>query len=454
MRDLAGAVLTYPWALSLFGARQAARLLVAPLTPGGLPREAAAATEAFNAVAWAAESRLGPSLQEAFQAGDSLQRDAVDLSFAALPESVLSPGDWWRSAGDLAALSGDTALLWTFAGDRRLAWRDIGNKVEVYRLVKRVAGVIGVPAPDEPFSLGELVERSYALEDYPALWAVEGLGHDYAQHLWQPGETVTGLLTDPAALGIPTKSLLMLHAGIGLGFAQPLVGDLPYDAPAAEVERVVEEVFTLCRGSSLPGDEGAAYESLGLVTRSFFSPLMPAVARAVERVAPELLGYYWHGVGRATYFLPVNFVPVGDPVWRPFEMAFREAPTAAALRDLLAGLGWAFSMVDVQDPEIVARLLVAPHREVLAESDAFSYGVATSLAMRTDTTPGSGLVEGYLGYRPGGCCASAWEELVVRPAEAFLEHEYPRLRAEGRLGELFHYRPGVVGSTGNGGEGE
>lgn len=453
MRDLAGAVLTYPWALSLFGARQAARLFVAPLTPGGLPREAAAAATAFDTVAWETQRRLGPSLQEAFQAGDSLQRDAVDLSFAALPDSVLSPGAWWESGSDLAAFSGDTALLWTFAGDRRLAWRDIGNKVEVYRLVKRVAGVIGVPGPDEPFSLADLVERSYALEDYPALWAVEGLGHDYVQHFWKPGETVTGLLAGPAGLGIPDKSLLMLHAGIGLGFAQPLVGDIPYDAPAAEVERVVDQVFTLCRENSFPGDEGSAYESLGLVTRSFFSPLVPAVARAVERVAPELLGYYWHGVGRATYFLPVNFVPVGDPIWRPFEMAFRGAPNPAAERDLLAGLGWAFSMVDIQDPEIVARLLVAPHREVLARSDAFSYGVATGLAMRTDTTPGSGLVEGYLGYRPGACCASAWEELVVRPAEAFLEHEYPRLKAEGRLGELFHYRPGVIGSTVVGGGG-
>ncbi|HLE85934.1 MAG TPA: hypothetical protein VJG13_16475, partial [Thermoanaerobaculia bacterium] len=178
--------------------------------------------------------------------------------------------------------------------------------------------------------------------------------------------------------------------------------------------------------------------------RSFFPTLVRPLARAVERVAPELLGYYWHGAGRSTYFLPINFIPAGDPTWRPFEMALRETPDPTALLDLFAGLGWAFTMVDIQDPEIVARRVVGPHRDALSRTDAFSYGVATSLAMRADTTPGAALVEGYLGYRPGGTAGAAWETLVVRPAEAFLEREVPRLRSEARLGELFHYRPGVV----------
>ena len=440
MRNLTASLLGYSWAMSMFGARQALRLLAAPVSR----RESAAAADAFEAVTFETQAALGPTLQEAFQAGDSLQRDSVDLSFDALPRNLLSPGDWWSSGGEMLEQTWATARLWTFAGDERLAWRDIGNKIEVYNLVKRVAGQIGVPGRDEPFSLSELVERSYALEDYPALWAVEGLGHDYGQHFWQPGEAITGLLTDPPALGIPDKSLLMLHAGIGLGFAQPLVGRVPPDAPPAEVERVVAEIFTLCRDNSKPGDEGAAYESLGLVARSFFSPLVGPLARAVERVAPELLGYYWHGAGRSTYFLPINFIPGGDPTWRPFEMAERSASDATSLLDLFAGLGWAFSMVDIQDPEIVARRVVGPHRAALSRTDAFSYGVATSLAMRRDTTPDAPLVEGYLGYRPGGAAGAAWEALVVRPAEAFLEREYPRLVSAGRLGELFHYRPGVI----------
>lgn len=440
MRRLTASVLSYSWAMSLFGARQAVRLLAAPVSP----REAAAAAAGFEAVAWHTQAGFGPALQEAFQAGDSLQRDAVDLSCAALPRNPLSPVAWLGSGGELLEQAGDTARLWTFLGDERLAWRDIGNKVEVYGLVKRVAGVIGVPGPGEPFSLSELVERSYALEAYPALWAVEGLGHDYVRHFWQPGESVNGLLGDPAGLGIPAKSLLMLHAGIGLGFAQPLVARVPPEAPAAEVERVVAEVFALCRDNSLPGDAGAAYESLGLVARSFFPVLVRPLARAIAKVAPELLGYYWHGVGRSTYFLPINFIPAGDPTWRPFEMALREAADETALLDLFAGLGWAVSMVDIQDPEIVARRVVGPHREALSRTDAFSYGVATSLAMRADTTPDAPLVEGYLGYRPHGAAGAAWEALVVRPAEAFLEREYPRLRSDGRLGELFHYRSGVV----------
>ena len=65
----------------------------------------------------------------------------------------------------------------------------------------------------------------------------------------------------------------------------------------------------LCRDNSRPGYEGAAYESLGLVARFWNSPLVPVVDRVLCKIAPEVLGYFWHGVGRSLNFLPLYAVP-------------------------------------------------------------------------------------------------------------------------------------------------
>ena len=48
--------------------------------------------------------------------------------------------------------------------------------------------------------------------------------------------------------------------------------------------------------------------ALGLFTRSFHQDLVEVVDRELQQSANDLLGYFWHGVGRATYFAPRNFL--------------------------------------------------------------------------------------------------------------------------------------------------
>lgn len=438
MRQLTSSLLGFTWAGSLLALRGAEDLALA-LVPGA---DAGRSAERFERLSWEVASGFHGTTLELFQVGDSLQRDAADL---LLPRSPWDAGGWLRSAAESGELAGRTLRFLVPTPGGLAAWRELGNKLEVYRLVKQVRERIDLPPAGAPFDLATLVERAYALDDYAALWAVEGLGHGYAEHYWPAGGTPPEhLLTGERAAGIPTKSLTMLHAGIGLAFAQRLLGELPPGAPPERTRATVAEILRLCRASSRPGYVGAAIESFGLVTRTYHGDrtgeLDAALRSLGEEAAREL---FWHGVGRALYFLPINFLPVGDTTWRPFEMGCAEAPDPAARRNVLAGLAWAFTLVDMRQPELMGDLLLAPHGARLREETGFANGVASSVVVRTDTIPGSPLVDTFLGRRPPAAAADDWTDLVEAPSRRALDDVYPRLRRGELLGEVFRYRPEI-----------
>jgi len=86
MRELTKAVNSFSWAMSLFGAQQVLELLRSPVPSPGHP-----SVGALAAVAEAGARRLGPALGRTFQAGDRLQRSAVDLAFGVLTLQALDP---------------------------------------------------------------------------------------------------------------------------------------------------------------------------------------------------------------------------------------------------------------------------------------------------------------------------------------------------------------------------
>ena len=60
----------------------------------------------------------------------------------------------------------------------------------------------------------------------------------------------------------------MLHAGVGLAFAERLLEGVTPTTPGPAVRPVLRRFLALCRGNSRPGYVGAALESLGLVAGS------------------------------------------------------------------------------------------------------------------------------------------------------------------------------------------
>jgi hypothetical protein len=97
VRDLTKSMLSFSWAMSLFGVEQ----LVNTLTPQSPSQPTHKTTAAFNAVTQAAEAQLSGVLRGAFKAGDQLQRGIADLMFGFLSLEAFNPSQMMRMTSDM-----------------------------------------------------------------------------------------------------------------------------------------------------------------------------------------------------------------------------------------------------------------------------------------------------------------------------------------------------------------
>ncbi len=275
--------------------------------------------------------------------------------------------------------------------------------------------------------------EAYALGPY-ADWAIEGLGHDYAA--WRlTGGATRGILTDGAAASLPAGTLTMMHAGLGLALAERTLPRLTPWCTHRQFEGYLADYAGWCVAHGQAGFRGAAWESLGLVARTWHPGLVPGLAAACEGRDDGVAGFFWHGAGRALYFLPAYIVPVLSP-WRG---ADREAPHDLARRNLHAGLAWAWTLVNIRHAAILAGLVDVVDSQLKAE--AIANGITSALVVAIDTTPNDPYVLDLSSRGPAGSAraSAAWNALV-RPAVAMaLNRLHPLLRDRGALDAVFRY---------------
>jgi hypothetical protein len=439
MRELAKSAVRYTWAMSLFGVQQAANVLA----PSNFRQPARRANAAFFSVKQAAEIQFDDLIFVAYEVGDEVQRGLAGIFFDAITLQAFRPNYLSNLTSAVVEQSQDTLQHFSSTERTRLAWQELRNNYEVFNLVKHVSSLLHVPADAGAFDLRKLVQDAYALGVYPDLWAVEGLGHLYAMTFWNKGRPIRGILTDVSTDVLPAKSLTMMHAGMGLGFAQQLMNTITPYSPPEEIRRVLQEFVTLVDDNSRPGYEGAAYESLGLVTRFWHSQMVSVVEEHLRQLAPHVLGYFWHGVGRSLYFLPLYFVPGLLSPWLAIE---REAPHEFALLNMTAGLAWATTIVNVRQPELLENF-IRMRGEQLARTPAFTNGLMSTLIMGIDITPGDTYIMQFLDYQPrpsDARVAELWDRLVAQPAREAVHHIHPVLQNHESLGEVFQYHASLL----------
>jgi hypothetical protein len=388
----------------------------------------------------------GGIVEDVLEFSTALGSLLIDAAEGLLTPQVLNPSVVLDLTGNPLARAVDGLRLFLAGGNVWTSAEELAKKIEIFVLVPAVAPLIDEP-PQGLLPLPQMVANAYGLGDFPALWAIEGLGHDYGDRFWQQGMVPQGILSPAVTQELPSGSLPMLNAGIGLSMARMLYDGnalagfprgLRWDTPAEEIRRMVAEIVRLDRDNATPGYTGAAYENMGLATRLLRPTMVPAVDQAIREVAPEVRGYFWHGVGRMSYFWPVNFLPCSD--WQVFQMARREAPDEAALLNAWAGAAWGYALVTQQNPEIMADLLLQLNGEELAQNGGFANGIASSMMMRFDTTPDAPFIESFIDYQPSDPrVADLWQRLVRTPAETALNEYYPVLKQGDRLGEIFQY---------------
>jgi enamine deaminase RidA (YjgF/YER057c/UK114 family) len=386
--------------------------------------------EAFN--------QLGSTTQNIFFVGDGIQRAAISNAFDLLDPRTWAPDNVLRMTSMIVRQAGRISKLFTSPQASHLAWHELQNKIEVFLLVRNLASVLGI-TQDGAIDLPRLVEKAYSLPPFQALWALEGLGHDYAASVWRLHGPQKRLLWEEKAV-VPESSLLMLHAGLGLFLADSLLGsETPPLVPHSSASRfsaVIETFVTLARDNARQGYLGPVIESLGLTTRELYPEMVDPVHRALNECAPELIGYYWHGVGRSLYFSRRYFLPVLSTVWAGIDSEIRNA---AEQQHAMAGLAWGVILVNMRQPEIIEAMLC----DNIANSplqDGFANGVASSIIMRQNTTPDAPFIGSLCAHRPLDQRVTAlWDRLVSTPCELGLDRYYPVLEKHHVLGEVFRY---------------
>ncbi len=320
------------------------------------------------------------------------------------------------------------------------AWCELRNKLEVYFAVIGSGPVLAVD-PRSPQDVGHLVSRAHARGAFRALWLIEGLGNDLAEIHWESSGTLPAGLFDAPGAGagkVPDSSLLMLHAGMGLAVGRRVFRPLGGARGAGSCRGLAAQALDLCRSGSRSGYHGAALESLGLVARTFRPRWVRRLGEALAELDAGAADYFWHGVGRALYFLPSGFLPWGHATRRAFRTLRLEVPSGRPRLNATAGLAWAVTLVNQRHPAVVAELVTGEPPDW--EADAFANGVASAVVMRRATTPEAPFLEVFCSHPEP---SPAWRRQVARPCRQALDAELSRLAATDRLDEVFRYhRPG------------
>ena len=450
MRDLTKSTLTLPWAMSLFGVQQMANLVSPPSS-----KRMASATAALDSVTDVTAQQLDGWLKQTYKLGTGVQRLLVDLMMLRTPEfdqsTLMHMAAEMQDGPVFQAVVkyGLPPVGWldSFLVSRRdapAAVQEFSNKLQIIMLVTHVHAELGLDA-NTVDSLQVLVDKVGAMQTFPRVWATEGLGNwfgDVAIAKAAGGPDPARLLTDPTLASLPPWSMTMLHAGIGMSFAKAILVKLEPKSSTDSIRAGIARFVTLCHESSRPGYAGAALESLGLATRTLYPNMLRLIDQEIPSVDPDLHGYYWHGAGRAMYFEPMGMLPSVNAPWRVIRRLDVEAPHDLARRNILAGVAWALTVVNMRHPSVMETFL-RHHGELAKSNDAFTNGVVSALLMRYDTTREDAWIRPFVNNVPHGdeALTTLWREVITAPCEEALGKTYRELSDSHSLEQVFHYRP-------------
>lgn len=320
--------------------------------------------------------------------------------------------------------------------DSQTAWTEFRNKLQCFYLFAHVDSALNLD-PKSGVSLLDLTARAARLDPYLCVFATEGAGHCYTDWCLANKSAQRRLLNDAAHTHLPSRALVPLHAGMGLSLAEAVLSAFEQNT-FPDGESLVSRFIQLCQANSQEEYVGATYEAMGLAARSLFPHLIPLLDYSLAQTDERLLAYFWHGVGRAIYFSPVNFLPWGDGTLRGLQMCLQEPLHGLARRNAVAGFAWAMTLVNIRQPEITAQFL-RHHERDITESDAFINGICSALIIWHDSAPDSPDLEALARFRLVGPEMAAWNKYVVQSCDKAFNY-YQALKLKKSLGTVFSYQ--------------
>jgi hypothetical protein len=408
---LVKSVVRYAWATALFNVSLVAR------RAGSL-----------ESVTRAIESHLSKEMKVIFQTGNQLQHDFTDAMFGAFAGDADLPRLTTKTALDLGQCVAVAAAALVPPRENQVRFLELQNKLEAFNLFTHVDLAIDLPATCD--SLVELVNRASRLGPYRSVWAVEGIGYHYAE-----SRERINLKTESKTL--PASSLVALHSGAGLSVACRCLEAISPSSLDFQIRPVLDRFITLCEEASHEAYAGAAYEALGLATRNLYPHLLADIDRHLNEIKEDLVGYFWHGVGRGLYFTPTNLLPDSERSHRVVRQSQEEAPHELARLNILSGFIWALVLVNIRHPQVLETFI----RDNAAELDeaTFANAFCSAALIWRDSSPDDEALNALCRYRSSDArSAELWNAWITRPYSAAVKY-YPMLRNQG-LGQLFRHR--------------
>ncbi len=321
------------------------------------------------------------------------------------------------------------------SGDCALAAQEFQNKLGAFRLFEFVDCTLDLRS-DALISLSQLVAGASSLGPYHSLWATEGCGHLFTAKSLQDGRHPHGLMATRETADIPQTSLVPLHAGMGLAFAESVFGMADHESCADG--SMLAEFLELCHDNCSPGYEDVVFEGLGLAAQTLHPHLISTINAKLSACRPDLLGYFWHGVGRAAYFSPTEFLTFWVQSRENFWKCVHKAPHGAAKQNVIAGFAWALVLVNIRHPAIVAAFLNLEGNNMDIQ-DAIVNGFCSALLVWRDSQPDEFLRD-FVGYQPGttaGHASQLWKTYVQEPWSDISQKQMK----PHSIGKIFQYQP-------------
>jgi hypothetical protein len=303
------------------------------------------------------------------------------------------------------------------------------NKLEAFRLFAYVDRELRFPA-NLP-SLQYMVRRAEALPPWRRIFALEGVAHYYTNGATADSPLIR-LLADP---GLPETAMVPMHSGMGTSLAGAALSRLGDQPSNADLRGALDGFFELCHANSRPGWHENSIEAMGLAVRTLHPNLLMHVSRVTGEIDSTAQHLFWHGVGRALYFVPMHFVTFGGSHERALHAAIDEAPTLEDRRNTVAGLVWAVTLVNIRHPAVLENLLGVCR--AIRMPAAVTNGIVSAMMVWRHMIPES---EEFLApYLRTG--SGPWNDLVVAPAVHAFAETLPGLTAPGQcsIATLFQY---------------
>jgi hypothetical protein len=312
--------------------------------------------------------------------------------------------------------------------EARVAFLELRNKVQAFRAFEHVDEMVSLPLSSP---IGDLVARAVGLDAPVSVWAAEGIGY----HVTAAGSRIFEVRRSDAhdnTCDLPHDALIPLHAGMGSALAATVLEDLN-DRPSADIlDDAVARFEDACTRGALPAYLDVSREALGFVVRSMYADLLPMMAIRIRVAHPGLRGLFWHGIGRAAYFSPSSALPLG----RAREWVLEEAGTTTSTlerRNLVAGIAWAATLVNLPDPEALERWIAAIRTP--DDFEPFAFGVQSAFQVWRQCAPRDPAYAAFAYHSRGRGFSGPWDR-IMKPLE---------LNAR-RPGELFQWRTAGTGA--------